>query len=693
MAKHEPPIEEDPWFAAPPTASSSSAADFSWQSLNNPTRVATGSRHVHLEPRAPYGKMSALDQRSEYTEDPNADDSDDGGWGNAVHEPEGDEDDGGWGAGNVATRSAVDDAPWTQPLPLEEDAEDVKIAALRQYDDEDQDGPDPDLGWGSATADPTSNDKDQPWNVDQPSPGSPPAEASRVRKGKARAVDQDADANEAESDVGSSWIRQENERIPSPFLQSNEESKRPPVEEHTGEELGDEILVPTVTNQPPIIEDAPDPAPAPLPEYALEDPLAFRRADAVGAATSEIPNGVDGIDAQTETTQQQIRLPVHPSPVDPQRPTPRPSAPAQSSAGSMPPPRVPVKVKPNPLFVSKPTQRRAQLPSGSTTPGAFGFEQHPSLKKLRLLSSDRSPSLERSDRASSVDSRFSEAPRPQVPAPVHHFSGPGISGRNPASFIGILGFSNGGGAPPRAAGYLRADTITNSGAPKSMRGPSQSGSYNDGIIKGRPNANFEKRINHAPPSYAGVKRRATSGRTGRSGNSSWKTGNNRAAERLNEEAALYSDEDGDAVSPGTPDPNDPGGLTSRKRRRKAQPHVRQARDLDVVVVKETLERNRDFGPVEGVEIGALFDGRKALREAGMHNAVQRGIYSKVAGALCIVASGGYEGDDDMGEWMWYTGEGGKEAGDPYVRAHSLTFPCLRLIRRHIDCRPMSKTRC
>lgn len=68
-----------------------------------------------------------------------------------------------------------------------------------------------------------------------------------------------------------------------------------------------------------------------------------------------------------------------------------------------------------------------------------------------------------------------------------------------------------------------------------------------------------------------------------------------------------------------------------------------------------------FGEVPGVQPGELFESREALREAGVHLPLQAGIHGKPdSGAPSIVVSGGYEDDDDQGDVIFYTGQGGRD---------------------------------
>jgi putative restriction endonuclease len=69
-----------------------------------------------------------------------------------------------------------------------------------------------------------------------------------------------------------------------------------------------------------------------------------------------------------------------------------------------------------------------------------------------------------------------------------------------------------------------------------------------------------------------------------------------------------------------------------------------------------------FGEIPGVPLGALFRDRAALRAAGVHRPLQAGIdYGSGTPASSVVLSGVYP-DDDQGDVIIYTGQGGLEPG-------------------------------
>jgi putative restriction endonuclease len=77
-----------------------------------------------------------------------------------------------------------------------------------------------------------------------------------------------------------------------------------------------------------------------------------------------------------------------------------------------------------------------------------------------------------------------------------------------------------------------------------------------------------------------------------------------------------------------------------------------------------------FGEVEGVSQGDVFDSYEEMRSAGVHRHVRQGIAgNKKDGADSIVLGGHYD-DDDAGDVIYYTGQGGQVDGEQ-VEAQSL----------------------
>ena len=68
---------------------------------------------------------------------------------------------------------------------------------------------------------------------------------------------------------------------------------------------------------------------------------------------------------------------------------------------------------------------------------------------------------------------------------------------------------------------------------------------------------------------------------------------------------------------------------------------------------------RQFGEIEGWEAGTEFSSRAELSASGIHRPTQAGISgSETEGADSIVVSGGYEDDEDYGDYLIYGGQAG-----------------------------------
>ena len=74
---------------------------------------------------------------------------------------------------------------------------------------------------------------------------------------------------------------------------------------------------------------------------------------------------------------------------------------------------------------------------------------------------------------------------------------------------------------------------------------------------------------------------------------------------------------------------------------------------------------RIFGEIEGIEAGTEFASRAELAASGIHRPTQAGISgSTTDGADSIVVSGGYEDDEDYGDYVIY---GGQVSNDPNTK--------------------------
>ncbi len=103
---------------------------------------------------------------------------------------------------------------------------------------------------------------------------------------------------------------------------------------------------------------------------------------------------------------------------------------------------------------------------------------------------------------------------------------------------------------------------------------------------------------------------------------------------------------------------------------------------------------RHFGHLPDVPEGATFLNRAELRDAKVHLPTQAGISgSATEGADSIVLSGGYEDDEDAGEIIVYTGEGGRDPlTGKQVKHQELIRGNLALALNHRDGLPVRVTR-
>jgi hypothetical protein len=65
-------------------------------------------------------------------------------------------------------------------------------------------------------------------------------------------------------------------------------------------------------------------------------------------------------------------------------------------------------------------------------------------------------------------------------------------------------------------------------------------------------------------------------------------------------------------------------------------------------------------PPVGVEEGALFASRNELSDSGVHGVRMQGIWTSEGRVIGIVLNGGYEDDEDNGDVVVYTGDGGRD---------------------------------
>jgi putative restriction endonuclease len=90
----------------------------------------------------------------------------------------------------------------------------------------------------------------------------------------------------------------------------------------------------------------------------------------------------------------------------------------------------------------------------------------------------------------------------------------------------------------------------------------------------------------------------------------------------------------------------------------------------------------------GVAVGTVFPSRAAVRNAGLHRHLMRGIAGRAEeGADAIVMSGGYD-DIDRGDEIIYTGEGGLDQNGKNIADQDLTGGNAALVTSQLDGLPV-----
>jgi len=80
--------------------------------------------------------------------------------------------------------------------------------------------------------------------------------------------------------------------------------------------------------------------------------------------------------------------------------------------------------------------------------------------------------------------------------------------------------------------------------------------------------------------------------------------------------------------------------------------------------------NQLFGNVDGFPEGSHFASRIEIKNAGLHRYHINGISRVVhVGCDAIILNGGYIDDEDHGDWILYTGEGGRKEGSRKQEYH------------------------
>lgn len=102
---------------------------------------------------------------------------------------------------------------------------------------------------------------------------------------------------------------------------------------------------------------------------------------------------------------------------------------------------------------------------------------------------------------------------------------------------------------------------------------------------------------------------------------------------------------------------------------------------------------RTYGEVPGYPVGSTFQSRAELSTTGVHRPTQGGISGGHDGADSIVVSGGYVDDQDFGEQLIYSGQGGRDPNTgAQVANQQLTRGNAGLARSQLDGHPVRVVR-
>ncbi|WP_083940274.1 YDG/SRA domain-containing protein [Saccharomonospora saliphila] len=106
-----------------------------------------------------------------------------------------------------------------------------------------------------------------------------------------------------------------------------------------------------------------------------------------------------------------------------------------------------------------------------------------------------------------------------------------------------------------------------------------------------------------------------------------------------------------------------------------------------------MASRRQYGEIPGYPEGSEFASRTELSRAGVHRPLQGGISGAKDGADSIVVSGGYPDDEDFGDEIIYTGQGGRNpATGRQVADQKLERGNIGLVRSELDSRPVRVVR-
>jgi putative restriction endonuclease len=93
------------------------------------------------------------------------------------------------------------------------------------------------------------------------------------------------------------------------------------------------------------------------------------------------------------------------------------------------------------------------------------------------------------------------------------------------------------------------------------------------------------------------------------------------------------------------------------------PRFMPGAEMQPVGFDRMMSASRVFGHIAAHAVGSSFASRRELYDSAIHRQLQGGISgTSVEGADSIVVSGGYEDDEDYGDVIIYTGQGGNVGG-------------------------------
>ncbi|GII80087.1 hypothetical protein Sru01_50690 [Sphaerisporangium rufum] len=98
---------------------------------------------------------------------------------------------------------------------------------------------------------------------------------------------------------------------------------------------------------------------------------------------------------------------------------------------------------------------------------------------------------------------------------------------------------------------------------------------------------------------------------------------------------------------------------------------------------------RTFGEIDGHPPGSKYRNRREIQHAGLHAHNQRGISGTAReGADAIVLNGGYPDDQDEGDIIIYTGEGGQSAEKKQIADQVIEGGNAALVKSHLEGLPV-----